>query len=73
MPSYKQWLDALPFTVNPAGVRLDLRLYIYPDGHGNLVFAGPDGNQPVNDLAEAITVLSDLWQRGQAAHPKGGG
>lgn len=70
MASYSEWLDNLPITVNKSGVRLDLRFYIYPDGHGNMVFPGPSGNQPVNNVEEAVAVLRDLWQRGAEAHTK---
>jgi hypothetical protein len=42
----------------PSGVKIDLkRLYVYPDGHANLVFA--DGtNWPIADPYEVIQLLA---------------
>lgn len=61
--TYEEWLDNLPIKSNPSGVRLDLSLYVYPDAHGNIV--GQHGNQPVNNLDEAVAVLRDVWLRAQ--------
>jgi hypothetical protein len=29
-----EWLKTIPIQQTPKGARLDLRLYVYPDGHG---------------------------------------
>jgi hypothetical protein len=52
----------------PSGVKLDLkRLYVYPDGHANLIFA--DGtNWPLADPYEVVQLLaSDLLRPMQKA------
>lgn len=46
------------------GVRYDLAVYIYPDGHGNITAKGGQ-NIPVADAAEAMTVLASLWREGR--------
>jgi hypothetical protein len=65
---FDEWIQSLPFKHNPKGLRLDLRLYIYPDGHGNLFTltedGGEHGNQPVNNLDEAENALRRVWRRG---------
>ncbi len=52
------------------GARLDLSLYIYPDGHGNIHYkaldSGEDRHQPVATLREAADILQALWAHGQA-------
>ena len=58
---FEDWERELPFKQNPKGLRLDVRLYIYPDGHGNFMAMDEQGrehgNQPVNDLTEAENAL----------------
>ncbi len=52
----------------PSGVKVDLkRLYVYPDGHANLIFA--DGtNWPLADPYEVVQLLaSDLLRPMQKA------
>ena len=44
-------------------MRIDLRFYVYPDGHGNVV--AKDKNQPVNDTDEAVALLLEVWRRAQ--------
>lgn len=64
-----EWLASLAFHPTPNGVRLDLRLYIYPDGHGNIHYTDPmnkeDRNQPVKGLDEALEALRSVWERAQ--------
>ena len=53
-------------------MRLDLTLYVYPDGHGNLYFQKPetgkldDANQPVNNIDEAVDVFRSVWESATA-------
>ena len=63
MASYQDWLDNLPMKVNPTGVRIDLRAYVYPDGHGNLFYPGEGGNQPLGSVDEAVDAFRDIWER----------
>lgn len=66
--TFKEWLARFPIKFNPKGLRLDLRLYVYADGHGNLL-ANDDAdlNQPVNDIEEAVEAFRELWNRGASA------
>lgn len=50
----------------PKGVRYDLVIYVYPDGHGNITSPALGINVPVASLDEAATVLTKLWEEGQA-------
>lgn len=63
------WLKSLAFWKTKKGARLDLRFYIYPDGHGNIHYrvdqTGVDANLPVNGIDEAMTVLHSVWERAQ--------
>ncbi len=66
--NFDEWLTTIPIKQTPKGARLDLRLYVYPDGHGNFLIAGGNGpvnteGQPVNNPAEARDVLEKLWTR----------
>ena len=49
--------------------RLDLRLYIYPDGHGNIhlktLDTGEDRNQPVPTLEQAMEAFRAIWEHAQ--------
>ena len=65
---FDEWLTTIPIKQTPKGARLDLRLYVYPDGHGNFLIAGENGpvsneGQPVNNPAEARDVLEKIWNR----------
>jgi hypothetical protein len=64
---FDEWLTTIPIQQTPNGARLDLRLYVYPDGHGNFCVGDQTGqsggNQPVNNLAEAHEVLERIWNR----------
>jgi len=64
----EEWLTRIPIQPTPKGARLDLRLYVYPDGHGNFCFEDDKGqsvgdSQPVNNPAEAGDVLKRIWNR----------
>lgn len=52
----------------PSGVKIDLkRLYVYPDGHANLIF-GDGTNWPLADPYEVVQLLaSDLFRPMQKA------
>jgi hypothetical protein len=67
---YEKWLRDVAFFKTRKGARLDLRLYIYPDGHGNIHYktldTGEDRNQPVSTPREAADILQALWTHGQA-------
>jgi hypothetical protein len=64
---FDEWLTAIPIQQTPNGARLDLRLYVYPDGHGNFCVEDEKGrsvgNQPVDNPAEAREVLERIWNR----------
>jgi len=65
---FDKWLTSIPIQPTPSGARLDLRLYIYPDGHGNFLVEDENGKarmpgQPVNDPGEARDVLEKIWNR----------
>jgi hypothetical protein len=64
--TFDEWLIKLPIEQTPKGARLDLRLYIYPDGHGNFCVQDQTGRscanpQPVNNPTEAREVLEQIW------------
>ncbi|HEV8002732.1 MAG TPA: hypothetical protein VGP63_22795 [Planctomycetaceae bacterium] len=65
---FDEWIIQLPIQSTPKGARLDLRLYVYPDGHGNFCVQDKTGNsvtnpQPVNNPVEAREVLENIWNR----------
>src|SRR5260370_29537736 len=65
---FDEWLRTIPIQQTPKGARLDLRLYVYPDGHGNFCIEDENGqsvgdSQPVNNCAEAREVLEEIWNR----------
>lgn len=64
-----KWLQGLSFWKTKKGARLDLRFYIYPDGHGNIHYkveqTGADENLPVNGIDHAMDVLRSMWERAQ--------
>ena len=65
---FDEWLTAIPIKQTPEGARLDLRVYVYPDGHGNFLVEDENGvavagGQPVNNPAEARDVLEKIWNR----------
>jgi hypothetical protein len=51
------------------GVRYEMRLYIYEDGHGNINGRDSDGNfnVPVDSGDEAAEMLAKIWRRGRLA------
>jgi hypothetical protein len=66
--TFDEWLTGIPIKPTPKGARLDLRLYVYPDGHGDFCVEDEKGRsstnpQPVNNTAEARDVLERLWNR----------
>lgn len=69
---YEEWLAQIPFQQTKKGVRLDLRLYVYPDAHGNFFVADAEGQlgdgHPVTDRGDAVEVFADLWLRAMQAH-----
>jgi hypothetical protein len=65
---FEEWLTTIPIQQTPKGARLDLRLYVYPDGHGDFCVEDEQGRsvgnpQPVNNPAEAREVLEKIWNR----------
>lgn len=65
---FDEWLTTIPIQQTPQGARLDLRLYICPDGHGNLCVDNENSRsrgelQPIKNPAEAREVLEKLWAR----------
>jgi hypothetical protein len=63
-----EWLTTVPIQQTPKGARLDLRLYVYSDGHGDFCVEDEKGQscgkpQPVNNPAEAREVLEKIWNR----------
>lgn len=69
-----RWIDGLSFTTCKTGVKLDLRIRVYPNGHGYLISLREDGrecpDQPVNNVEEAINALRRLWSRGMESCPQ---
>src|SRR5262245_42780131 len=66
--TFDEWLMTIPIQQTPQGARLDLRLYVYPDGHGNVCVEDDHGRsvgnlQPVHNPAEAREVLEKIWIR----------
>jgi hypothetical protein len=65
---FDEWLTTIPIQKTQKGARLDLRLYVYPDGHGDFCVEDEHGGlstnpQPVGNPAEARDVLEKLWAR----------
>lgn len=73
MPPLPQNRVPLP-NLTGAGARFDLKLYIYPDGHGNIT--GKDVNGNFNIAVEAgdraAERLAEIWRRGRQAAAKAG-
>ena len=74
-----EWLTSIPIKKTPRGARLDLRVYVYPDGHGNFLVEDENGavvpegqGQPVNNPAEAHEVLEKIWNRAMKLKPEAG-
>lgn len=66
---YGEWLNEVEPKPTPKGARLDLRIYVYPDGHGNILLKSDgNGGQPVGNVDEAASVLKDLWEKASRAH-----
>jgi hypothetical protein len=70
-----EWLTTVPIQQTPQGARLELRLYVYPDGHGDFCVEDGKGRlcgkpQPVNNPAEASDVLERIWNRAMNLEPK---
>ena len=66
--TFDEWLATIPIQQTENGARLGLRLYIYPDGHGDLCVEDEQGRllgrpQPVTNLVEAREVLEKIWNR----------
>jgi hypothetical protein len=66
--TFDEWLTTIPIQQTPQGARLELSLYVHPDGHGNVCVEDEQGRsvgkpQPVNDSAEARDVLEKIWNR----------
>jgi hypothetical protein len=69
--AFKKWLDRMDANVKPTpkGVRLALTVYVYPDGHGNLIYQNPETgkldveNQPVNNVDEAADAFRAAWEQ----------
>lgn len=69
--AFRKWLDRLDANIKPTpkGVRLDMTFYVYPDGHGNLIFQNPvtrkldAENQPVNSIDEAVDAVRAVWEQ----------
>ncbi len=70
-------VDNNPDSANSQGCGLDLRLYIYPDGHGNFCVEDDKGqsagaSQPVNNPAEGRDVLEKIWNRAMNLNAESG-
>ena len=74
--THSEWLDKLPEYARPTerGARIDLRLYVYPDGHGNIQLVRESGHggaqQPVDRPDEALDALRRLWERAAALNER---
>lgn len=55
------------------GVRYDLRLYVFADGHGNITGRDADGpfNLPVDAGDDALEHLAKIWRKGRQAAARG--
>jgi hypothetical protein len=72
---FDEWLTNIPIQQTPQGARLDLRIYVYPDGHGNFLVEDQEGRastqpQPVNNPDEARDVLEKIWNRAMSVKDK---
>jgi hypothetical protein len=56
-------LDRVKAVPTPKGVRMGLRVYVYPDGHGNIAEAFP-----VKNVEEAVATFRTLWEECQKHH-----
>ena len=66
-PGHNKWLDQLPIQVTLKGVKVEaLRVYVYPDGHGNIDYPGTNQGA-VNNVEEAVRLLRAMWERMQSA------
>jgi hypothetical protein len=64
MAGYENWLQSVPTKRTRKGVRLDITVYVHPDGHGSIV-VGED--QPAKSKEEAGDIFRDLWERAQGS------
>ena len=68
---FPEWVNRFPIQTNRTGVRLDLRLNVYPEGNGYLVSSeSSELNQPVNNVEEAINAFRELWERAVRSAPE---
>lgn len=66
-PGHVTWLETLPIKPTLKGVKVEtLRIYVYPDGHGNIDYPGNDQGA-VNNAEEAVRLLRAMWERMQVA------
>ena len=70
-----EWLTTVPIQQTPQGAGSELRLYVYPDGHGDFCVEDGKGRlcskpQPVNNPAEAHDVLERIWNRAMSLKPE---
>jgi len=68
--THRNWLKSLRIKRTPKGARMDLRIYIYVDGHGHIQHIRPnrtvdEANCPVNNVEGAAVVLKELWKRAE--------
>ena len=75
--TFDEWLTSIPIKQTPKGAGLDLRVYVYPDGHGNFLVKDENGvvvagGQPVNNPVEAHEVLEKIWNRAMNLKPEAG-
>ena len=57
----KTYTELFALRQTPRGVVAEIRIYAYPDGHGNIHDLGrKDGNMPVNNRAELEAELTRL-------------
>lgn len=61
MSKYDDQLDTINPKKNDSGVRLDVRLYVYSDGHGSFVVDGI--NLPARNQDVAADIFQDLWRK----------
>lgn len=66
----EEWLKRAKFHKSGTGVRFDLRVYIYGDGHAHFQHIDPDGkvqqeNCVVNDQQGAVDVFLSLWDEAE--------
>jgi len=66
-PGHAKWLETLPIKPTPKGVKVEaLRIYVYPNGHGNIDYPG-NYQGTVNNVEEAMQLLRAMWERMQVA------